>query len=274
VESSEAEALVTVVIPVWDHYVAFLADAVESVGRTAPGCTILVVDNASSEPVSEHDGTTLIHTGSRLSAGAARNHGLEAVATEYVLFLDADDMVLEGALDFMCSRLKAEPSLSVAAMSILDGGTGRRHRTPRSFVPALARHSRFFALTDCIWSLYPTQGCATFRTDQVREAGGYADAEWGEDWVLAVSLAFRGRVEVSDRLGRFYRPTGGSLWRRPRSAADLATSARRVRERLRSDPAVPSWVKALLPAIGMLQLAAVYVIHPVYIRIRRRVNNA
>ena len=69
-----------------------------------------------------------------------------------------------------------------------------------------------FALLDCIWSLFPIQGCALMRTDQVRAAGGYADADWGDDWVLAVSLAFRGRVEVHDRLGRRYRDNPGSLW--------------------------------------------------------------
>ena len=86
---------------------------------------------------------------------------------------------------------------------------------------------------------------------------------------VAVSLAFRGRVEVSQRLGRYYRPTPGSLWRRPRPSRELSASAARVRERMREDPAVPHWARALLPAIAALQLAAIHLARPVYRAARR-----
>ena len=259
---------VTVVIPVWDDYVRFLPDAVASVWEDAPGVPIVIVDNASAAPIPDTERARLVRAPSRLSAGAARNLGLEQVETEYVIFLDADDALLEGAIEFMRSRIDADSSLSVFVTSILDGETGERHRTPRTFVPALARWRRTFALIDSIWSLFPLQGCSIMRTAQVRDAGGYADADWGEDWVLAVSLAHRGRVEVSERLGRFYRPTRGSLWRRPRRPAELAASARRVRERLRHDPAVPGWARASLPAVALLQLAAVYLVRPGYLALR------
>jgi glycosyltransferase involved in cell wall biosynthesis len=260
---------VTVVIPVWDDYVAFLPEAVESVKRNAPAAPTVVVDNASTTPVPRLPGSTVIRAPRRLSAGAARNLGLEQVATEYVVFLDADDMLLSGTLEFMCSRISADPSLAIFVTSVLDGETGERHRTPRRFVPALSRRPRVFALTNCVWSLLPLQGCAIMRAAEVREAGGYADADWGEDWVLGVSLSFRGRVEVNPRLGRYYRATPGSLWRRPRPSSELRASARRVRERLRSDSGVPAWARALLPAIALFQLVAVHVVRPVYLLGRR-----
>jgi glycosyltransferase involved in cell wall biosynthesis len=262
---------VTVVIPVWDTYVDFVAEAIESVRRNAPQTPIVVVDNASSTVIPELEGCELIRSPRRLSAGAARNLGLERVATDYVVFLDADDMLLDGTLEFLHGRIAADAGLSVCTCSILDGATGERFRAPRPFVPRLARWHRVFALTDSVWSLLPIQGCAIMRTDQVRSAGGYAEgyAGRGEDKVLAVSLAWRGRVEVSERLGLYYRPPRGSRRGRGRAPAELRASLRRVRERMRGDPAVPGWARALLPAIAILQLGGIHLVRPFYLTVRR-----
>lgn len=263
-------AAVTVVVPVWDDYVEFLADAVESVRRNDPQAPIVVVDNASATTVPKLDGCEIVRSPRRLSAGAARNLGLERVTTEYVVFLDCDDMLLEGTLEFLHARLSADPGLVVCASSLLDGATGERFRGPRRFVPTLVRWPRAFALADSIWSLLPIQGCAMMRTEQVREAGGYADAR-GEDWVLAVSLVWRGRVEVSKRLGLYYRASDRSLWRTT-GAADLPAKARRVRQRMKADPAVPRWARALLPGVAVLQLAMIYLVRPLYLGARKCVR--
>ena len=262
-------AAVTVVIPVWDDYVQFLSDAVESVRRNDPDVPIVVVDNASATPVPELEACRLIHSSERLSSGAARNLGLGQVATEYVVFLDADDMLLDGTLAHLYGRIRDDEGLAMAATSILDGGTGERHRNPRRFVSKLAKWPRLFAIVDSTWSVLPTQGCAIMPVGAVRMSGGYADADLGEDWVLAVSLAWRGRVEVSQRLGRYYRPTEGSIGRRPHTTRELRASARRVRERMRRDSAVPRWARALLPGITVLQLAVIQVARPAYLAARR-----
>ena len=267
---------VTVVIPVWDGYVGFLADAVESVRRNAPRAPIVIVDNASSTPVPVLDGCEIVRAPRRLSTGAARNLGLERVVTEYVVFLDVDDMLLDGTLGFLHSRITADSALALCTCSILDGATGERFRAPRNLVFRLVRWPRAFVLADSVWTLLPIQGCAIMRTDQVREAGGYAEKEAGrgEDWALAISLAWRGRVEVSDRLGLYYRPPSGSRKGRERAPAELRASTRRVRERMRRDPAVPGWARALLPAIAGLQFAVIYVARPIYIGARRLVSRS
>ena len=259
-------SVATVVIPVWDEYVQYLQEAVQSVRSDAPEVPIVLVDNASTTPLPKLDGVSLVRSERRLSAGAARNLGLAAVKTPYVLLLDADDRLLPGTLDFLVGRLEAEPSLAVSASAILEGETGKRHRFPRRFVHGLTRWRRAFAVLDCVWSLYPIQGCALMRTEEVRAAGGYADSDWGEDWALAVSLAFRGRVEVNQRLGRYYRPTPESLWRRhPPKARDFVESAGRIRARVRQDSGVPGWARALLPLIALLQFSAIFLVRPVYL---------
>jgi hypothetical protein len=99
------------------------------------------------------------------------------------------------------------------------------------------------------------------RTAAARDTG-YADANSGEDWVLGVSLAFRGRILLEPRPGRLYRRHPASLWETQRSVPQLIRHARAVRVRLRSDPEIPRWARFLLPAIAGLQLVAILVVHP------------
>jgi glycosyltransferase involved in cell wall biosynthesis len=257
------------VIPVWDRYVRYLPEAVDSVAADSPDVSIVVVDNASEVPVAAAPEIAVVRAPRRLSVGAARNLGLDQVTTKYVVILDADDKLLPGTLEFLRSRLDADPSVAVSVTSILDGETGERHRFPLKSVSRLARWPRLYAFLGCVWGLFPVQGCAMLRTEQVRDAGGYPDVDWGDDWVLAASLAFRGRIEVHDRLGRYYRPTPDSLWRRGRRRDELVASARLVRQRLRTDSAIPAWIRRLLPVIAVLQQTVVFLARPAYLIVRR-----
>ena len=261
---------VTVVIPVWDQYVRFLPEAVDSVRRDDPHVPIVVVDNASTTHVPDLEGTVVIRLPRRVSIGSARNRGIERVESRYIVVLDADDMLLPGSLEALATALDGDPAASAHARSIIEGESGNRHRTPRRFAPALARLRRAFAFFEVAWSLFPTQGCTMMRTAEVRDAGGYADADWGEDWVLAVSLAFRGRIRIDNTPALYYRSHGQSQWRTRRvSAGELTECARLVRERVRRDVAIPPWGRALLPIGAVLQLVVIYGVRPLYIGARR-----
>jgi len=261
-------AQVAVVIPVWDEYVRWLGEAIASVREQDVPAAVVVVDNASTVPVPTSEGVRVVRAPRRLSAGAARNFGLSQVESEYVTFLDVDDLLPEGTLAYLSSQLSTHPEAAVCVGSILDAETGARHRSPRRFAARLARRPRLFALAHSIWSLYPTQGCAMTRTTLVREAGGYADASGGEDWVLGVSLALRGRVLITERTGLIYRAPGASLWRANRSARDVARGGAMVRTRLRSDPASPRWARLAVPVVALLQLVTIYALRPPYRALR------
>lgn len=259
------------VIPVWGaRYVASLERAIASVRAQDADVPIIIADNASEVEVPEISGTTIVRSPRRLSVGEARNLGLERVETEFVVILDADDELTEGALAALREGIGADPGVAVYSMSLLEAETGVRHRTPRRFVPGLARAPRLFALTTAIWSLYPIQGSAILRTAWVRGAGAYPDCDWGDDWVVAVSQAFRGRVVVDPRAGGIYHAHPESLWRRGRPASDLLAAAKQVRGRLAMDPAVPRWMRALLPLIATLQTLLILVVRPLYHVLRGR----
>ena len=253
------------VIPVWgERYVGSLRRAIASVRAQDAEVPIIVADNASEVEVPELPGTVHVRASRRLSVGEARNLGLERVATEYVVILDADDELAAGALALLQDGIRADPGVAVYSMSLLEAETGARHLTPRRFVSILSRRPRLFAVATAIWSLYPIQGSAVMRTAWVREAGAYPDCDWGDDWVVAVSQAFRGRVVIDPRPGVVYHAHTGSLWRRGRPTADLLAAAKQVRRRLGSDPAVAHWTRVLLPLIAVAQILLIIVARPVY----------
>jgi glycosyltransferase involved in cell wall biosynthesis len=257
---------VAVVIPVWDSYVRFLPEAVASVREQGVQAEIVVVDNASAEPLPGLADVHIVRSIERLPTGAARNLGLQSVTAPLVVFLDADDLMLPGTLATLTAGLRDGDA--AFAMAIVDGDTGGRHRAPRRVAYALASVPRLFALANTVWSLLPTQGATIMRTADVRAAGGYGERSQGEDWALGAALAWRGRVRLSHEPGLVYR------WRfdspgQPGAGLDLLGNARFVRERLRGDPGLPRVGRALLPLAAAAQWLAVKVLRPLVLAVRR-----
>jgi glycosyltransferase involved in cell wall biosynthesis len=265
-----SEPEVSVVIPAWGTYAgAPLQEALASVREQDTPARIIVVDNASDEPLDSVGDAELVRTPERRTVGAARNLGLEHVTTPFVLFWDADDLMLPGTLTFLCERLRADPRLVAVAAGVVEGESHRRHRWPPRWSARLARRPRLFAAGHAVWSLFPSTGATIMRAEDVRAAGGYAtDIEAGGDWVLGASLAFRGRVQLVERPGRLYRRLGGSLWQENRAPARQLARAAAVRARLRDDPAVPGWARASTPLLKVLHPATLMIAAPIARRLR------
>jgi len=260
---------VAVVIPVWDDYVRWLEEAVGSVVGQGVASQVIVVDNASVEPVHELPGTTVVRAPSRLSTGAARNLGLEAVRAPLVVFLDADDVMLPESLSWLVEGLLARPHAAALGMARIEADTGRRHRMPRRVAPLLARWPRIFAVANAVWSLVPAQGTMIMRTEVVRAVGGYADRSHGEeDWVLGASLAWRGPIVFDNRLALLYRWRADSPGR-PGVRQPLLANARRVRERLQEDSETPGVLRAALPVVALGQWTAILIVRPLFLAVRR-----
>lgn len=256
--SDESHPRTTVVIPVWDGYAGErLLEAIESVTSQSCPVRVVMVDNASTMPIPEVDGASVVRCPARVTLGAARNEGLSQVQTPYVLFWDADDVMLPGTIEFLEDSLQRDPRLVAFGMAIIEADSGLRHRWPRRWVGRLTRTPRLLAVVDCLWSVFPATGATLMRTEAVRDAGGYAARESGEDWCLGVSLVLRGRVGWSERPGRIYAQDPGSVWSRHSSPRHMLDHASAVRQRLLADPATPGWLRRLMPAIGFVQTGAV-----------------
>lgn len=102
---------VDVIIPVYNGR-EHLRRAVNSV-LDCPHARVILVDDGSTDGTAEQCDAlaadarvTVIHRENG-GASAARNTGLDAATADYVTFLDADDMLLPGALTLLVSHLKA-----------------------------------------------------------------------------------------------------------------------------------------------------------------------
>jgi glycosyl transferase family 2 len=263
-----SEPEVSVVIPAWGAYAgAPLEEAIQSVREQETPARLVVVDNASEEPLGGVGDAEVVRSPVRLTVGGARNLGLERVTTPYVLFWDADDVMLPGTLPFLVQAISRDDSLVAVAAAIVEEDA-MRHRWPPRWSARLARHPTPFALAHSVWSLFPSTGATIMRTEAVRESGGYGSELSAEDWVLGVSLAHRGRVEVLDRPGRVYRRLGGSLFQDDRAPARQLAHAAAVRQRLRRDPAIPRWARASTPALKVLHPLVLLGVAPLARRLR------
>lgn len=251
---------VSVVIPVWGEYADHrLDEAVGSIQKQDLKAAIILVDNGNAVPLTR-PGVWAVRSETQLSLGAARDLGLRTVTTPTVMFWDADDVMLPGTLGRLAQRLDHDPEIVACATSIIDSRTGRRHHWPRRLPLRLSGQPLLFATLNAVASLYPTTG-ALLRTADA-QAAGFPDADGGDDWVMGVSLSFRGSVAVDDVPGRLYGYGSASIsgrWTR----GDVLANARLVRERLRTDPAVPEAVTRLLPVIMIAQHAVKRVLRPI-----------
>ena len=163
--TADAGAQTTVVIPVWDEYVAGLpSGALASLTGQEPAPRIVVVDNASTialpciEPPAE-----VVRSSRRLTVGAARNLGLKHVTTPYVVFWDADDEMLPGTLALLESAIGSDPRMAAFGAGIVEAPSGARHRWPRRWIASLIRFPALFALVDSVWSIYPSTGATIMK---------------------------------------------------------------------------------------------------------------
>jgi GT2 family glycosyltransferase len=262
IANAAQQALTTVVVPVWGKAaVAHLPAAIASLRSQQPQPRLLVVDNDSQVPLPPLEGARVIRSKVRLTLGSARDLGVTAATTPYVVVWDADDVMLPGTLARLQARIAADRDLVAVGCAILEqsevGGRCSPHRWPHPWIRRLVRRPRLLALVISVWSVFPTTGATIMRTDAVRAGGGYGDADSGDDWCLEATLAWRGRFAWDPQPGRIYLQRPGSVWHEHRSLVHQRAHARRVRARLAHDAALPRAVRALLPEVALAQSVAI-----------------
>lgn len=108
-----------VIIPVYNGE-PYIGEALRSVlAQTRPAARILVLDDNSSDKtrtIAEGFGRSveILFDGTNLGPGARRNQGVEEAATEYVAFLDADDVWTPDHLEKTAGLLDRFPEAVLA----------------------------------------------------------------------------------------------------------------------------------------------------------------
>lgn len=248
---------VTVVIPFWDLDPKILQESIDSVRFQSKQCKILLVDNKSKRPPSPKGDVEILRLEERVTAGEARNRGLAAVNTPYVMFMDADDILLPGAIANLYDRIANDPAVSIVAGQIINWnpelGIRQLSPWPSRTAKLLTRAHGLFRYCNAIRNMTPVTGCAMLNTRLAKTTAGFTNST-AEEWPLGTAMGFRGKLVMSDQPVKLYRLRSNSLSDQARYDVPVLFDARRqARKYLLRDAFVPLWFKFLIPIIFLLQ---------------------
>jgi len=185
------ERSVAVVIPCHGHGRHLDACVASVRAQTLPAAQIVVVDDASTDEETaaaldrlERDGdVTVVRLTVNGGPGAARNRGVERASSSYVLFLDADDLLLPEAIEELLARLEAGgDDVAFAYPNILHFGNRHDYDRKPDWNLFLLTFENFCAVTALFDARVFAQGVAF--DEDLREGH--------EDWDLVLQIAERG----------------------------------------------------------------------------------
>ena len=193
----ESPALISVIIPTRNR-LGFLRESVASVrAQSFVDWELIVVDDCSQ------DGTwdwlqslddariRVLRMDQHKERSAARNAALRMANGEYVLFLDDDDWLLDGALADLFEALQEHDDAIAAVGARVQVDSDLWVRTPPH---PRRRHTRN-AWSDALLGWSPWNGRALLRLCAVRRAGGWNEAiSLSEDYELWLRLVRIGPV--------------------------------------------------------------------------------
>jgi peptidoglycan/xylan/chitin deacetylase (PgdA/CDA1 family) len=184
-----AEPRVAVIVPCYQDG-PLAKEAVASVVEDEP-VEIVVVDDASPDEETAQaldelraaGGVRVVRQETNQGLSAARRAGLAATSARYVFPLDADDLLMPGALGRLADRLDEQPTAAATWGDVVEFGTRSRRGTP----PLRLEGFRVAYRND-----YPV--CSMFRRTVLEEVGAWQDVGGMvgyEDWNLWMTLAER-----------------------------------------------------------------------------------
>jgi glycosyltransferase involved in cell wall biosynthesis len=228
---------VSVVIPCFNQ-ARYLGRAISSaLSQSHPPLECIVVDDGSTDEtakVAEVLHARVIKQGNK-GVSAARNAGLAAACGELIVFLDADDELLPGALEMEAGALAEAPHLAavVTRCEAMDESGTPIAVVHHEIDPAALYHD--WLASNFVW----TPGAAMFRRAALTEIGGFAD-DLGPaaDYALYLRLARDNRIAFIEGSAVRYRQHDASMSRDP--ALMLRATLKAVRREEREGPV---WVR-------------------------------
>lgn len=219
----------SVVVPTYNGR-RFVGETIASVcAQTMADWELVVVDDGSTDATpallaeaAAADRRVRVLRQANGGIAAARTAGLAATCpeSEYVLFLDHDDVLRPDALDTLIGALEAEPS-AVAAQGIASyiDGEGRLSRAGEceqecrsrgqlvgGRVRPLAPGQPAGFATIALWGCIMTMGLVVMRARTVRQVGSFDSAMVpSDDWDMYLRIARSGDILFVDRVTLHYR---------------------------------------------------------------------
>jgi glycosyltransferase involved in cell wall biosynthesis len=244
--SPGSEPRVSVIMPFYETRPEFLKEAIESVlSQTFRDWRLLLVDDGSTDAsasvgrsyASIHDPlvTYLDHPGHRnRGQSASRNLAIAHARSEFLTFLDADDVWFPHTLEEQVGLLDAHPEAGMLYGNTLywHGWTGPSGGVPAGgatdYVPDLGIVSgtvtdppRLLPLLLRGRAAVPCPSAVAARRAAVEQVGGFVESapRPNEDQFFFAKMALHFPIFVSERCWALYRQHGGSV-SGPGSTAD------------------------------------------------------
>ena len=152
----------SIIIPTYNAE-AYLPQCLDSIlAQEHSGCEVIVVDDGSTDGTAalleRYPDVKVIHQANR-GMSTARNRGLDEARGEYILFVDSDDLLTDGALTTLVAELSGEDIIAFNAKKLHDA-TGQQTYNPTIREPETTDGWTYFCrhrleATDihfvCIW---------------------------------------------------------------------------------------------------------------------------
>lgn len=166
---------VAVIIPTYNH-AHYLAAAIESsLGQTTPPQEVIVVDDGSKDDpaavTTRYPSVKLIRQENQ-GLSAARNTGMRASSSEYLVFLDADDQLLPEALAKQLELFAEHPDCGMVYGSYCYVDAVTREITSVTLFPPGEDPFATFLRCNCI-GMHAT---VMYRRDRLEAAGAFDPA--------------------------------------------------------------------------------------------------
>lgn len=182
---------------------------------------IIVVDDGSKDNSSEYvksytDPRVHYYYKENGGVSSARNFGANHARGEWIMYLDADDEILSGALSELISLNEKYPECKLLTGQILwlVKGEELEHKKSRAVSHPFCSSHPFFT----IWlnKCYPGTRNMLVHKSLVHELGGYDERmSFFEDWEFSLRMARCGRIACTDKnIGVYNQEEGGlsSSW--------------------------------------------------------------
>jgi glycosyltransferase involved in cell wall biosynthesis len=226
---------ISIVVPAFnrEHFLGATLDSVRA--QTLPAWELVVYDDGSSDGTidvarryADRDHRISVSGGSNGGVAAARNRGLAATSpsTEFVIFLDSDDVWVPDALATLVAALDAQPELS-SAHSIARCIDGDGQPLPGDDLEVQARRrtgfhggrlvdaepgqpTTFAELIVHNWVLTP--GTHLIRRSVIDQVGPFdVSTDPADDWDMALRISRCGAIGFIDRALLLWRRHGSTL---------------------------------------------------------------
>lgn len=198
---------VSIVIPCFNDG-AHLGEAVASaLAQDHDDCEVIVADDGSTDrstlravDAQERRGVRVLHC-THAGVSSARNAAIDAATGDYILPLDADDVLATTYVRRASAVLDAEPDVGIVGASTEFFGSDSGVERPTLPTPAAWLVANQLPVS------------AVFRRDDWIRCDGYAeDLQWGEDWHFWVKIiALERHVRLLPDVGLYYRRRSGQV---------------------------------------------------------------